>query len=114
MERPQRQSPERWHPETIAHIRNTALFSYDISQYFNIRYNKLLHAGMIFVPKMRLIGPSIAHYNSIYGHFRCDKTMHRLRTYYWKHKAKDIKAYCLTGMTLYEEKDDLSKPLGDP
>ena len=86
-----------------------------LSKYFHEDERGLFYEGKRCVPKKsvpKLL--QLAHDSKIAGHFGFYKTMSRLKRFYWKNKAQDVKRYVQGCMTCQQKKDHHGKRFGDP
>ena len=82
---------------------------------FHLDGNKLIYEGKICVPRKSVKSIlHMAHDCKIAGHFGYYKTLSRLKSFYWKHKARDVRNYVQGCLTCQQKKDSREKKLGDP
>ena len=72
--------------------------------------NIYIYLGKICVPRAAVSKVlSMAHDAKTAGHFGFLKTMSRLKKYYWKHKARDVKNYIQGCLICQQKKDYIRK-----
>ena len=82
----------------------------NVSEMFHFDEKKLLYNGKICVPKSAVANIlSLAHDAKTAGPFGFLKTMSRLKNFYWKHKARDIKSYVQGCLVCQQKKDYIGK-----
>ena len=77
--------------------------------------NKLFYDDKLCVPRKAISRiMQLAHDAKTAGHFGYFKTLSRLKNFYWKHKARDVKKYVQGCITCQQKKDHQGKKFGDP
>lgn len=86
-----------------------------LATHFHEDGKRLIYEGKICVPRKSVKQIlQMAHDCKVAGHFAVYKTLARLKNFYWRNKAKDVKSYVQGCLTCQQKKDSREKKLGDP
>lgn len=86
-----------------------------LAKFFKIEDEILYYEGKVCVPRSNVKDILfLAHDNKTSGHFGYYKTLSRLDRYHWKNKSGDVYDYCRGCSTCQKNKDNRTKPLGEP